>query len=256
LVVQCGRDVNSQELYSLAHGELRQLTMSDGPTKVNTFSVHGDAVAISRDSARAWRLRAELAKLGPGPIRGTNFGLGQQVALRNAKTMAFTRLDEDPSGRLRDAIYVKRRGSKARRIAAFANVWQQRYVRGRLTAMVGEKRRFSLARNVGTSAERIDRLRTHQAVRVAISRTGRAAYPNGRQGALTRVHVMAPSGRHVRTLNTRWSPVAWSPGDRSVLVTFPGWPGHIGLLDPVTGNVHDVGSLPCGALSFAQWRGG
>ena len=145
LVVQCGHDNNSQELYSLLKGEQRQLTVSGAATGVNTFSLHGDAVAISRDSEDMFAgLQAELAQLGQAPLRGTNFGAGQQVALRDRETMAFTRVEEHSSGLLWDAIYVKRRGSKARRIAEFRNVWQQQYVRGRLAAVVSEKKESSL----------------------------------------------------------------------------------------------------------------
>jgi hypothetical protein len=258
LVVQCGHDDNSQELYSLANGQLRRLTVT-GAGGVNTFSVHGSSVAISRDSDDMFAgLQAELALLDQGsPLRGTSFGAGQQVALRDRETMAFTRLDEHSSGLLWDAIYVKRQGSKARRLTEFRSVWQQRYVRGRLAAVVGVKHRIYLARNVGTAAERKDPLRARRAVRVAISRTGRAAYVNGKRGSLRRVHIMSATGKHERTFTTDWAPVAWSRDqDRLLAIRGTYADPHIGLLDATTGQVDDLGVLACGAVIHAHWRGG
>ena len=149
-------------------------------------------------------------------------------------------------------IYVKRPGSKARRIAEFREVWHQRYVRDRLWAVVGQRHKLYLARDVGTSRQRLIPLRTPRAVRVAISSTGRAAYTTGKRGA-RRMRFISAAGRHGRSYATPWIAVAWSPDERTLLVH-----DHfrLGLLEPSTGKVDELEPLACGWVADAQWRDG
>jgi hypothetical protein len=63
---------------------------------------------------------------------------------------------------------------------------------------------------------------------------------------------MRLDGTHRRVFRTRWLPLAWSPDERRILVRkVP----RVGLMSPETGEVQDLGRLPCGrVLLAAEWR--
>jgi hypothetical protein len=235
LVFQCGADPLRLELFSLADGRLRRLTAG---SRVSSFSVHGDTIAISRDGADFFAgLQVELTSLEDVPLRGEGLGAGQLVTLRDSRTIAFTRVDGHSSGLLWDVVYVRRVGSRARRVAEYRHLWQLTYVRGRLYAVVGEKRRYFLVRDVGTPRERRTRLRTNNATRAALARSGRAAYTDSQRGPLEAVHVGA------RTFTTDWAPKAWTTDGRAVLVTRG---PELGFMDARTGDVRSAGRVTCG----------
>ena len=183
-------------------------------------------------------------------------GDAQIVALRDTRTVAFKRLSEGRDGLLNDAIYVKRGAARAKRVATVRRLWDLRYVQGRLFAHVSLRGgRIAPIRDIGTPRERTLLLHSRRPTGVAISRTGRLAYGNCVRDK-PRLRFVTAGGRHDRSHAVRWFPKAWTPDGRKVLVTSPGVRPVLGLMDPTSGRVKEIGSLACGFVTDAQFRGG
>jgi hypothetical protein len=81
---------------------------------------------------------------------------------------------------------------------------------------------------------------------LTISSRRRVAYSHGR-----RVTVMRLDGSHRHVFARDWTPWAWSPGGRRILVS--GANRRVGLMNARTGAVRRLGRLPCGYLTSAEW---
>lgn len=87
---------------------------------------------------------------------------------------------------------------------------------------------------------------------IAVSRSGDIASSDG-DGHLT----ISPAHGAPRRLTLPWIPMRWSPDDRRLLVlrahdAFHGG-RHVGLLNPKTGAIREIGSVTGGTVNVAVW---
>jgi hypothetical protein len=119
--------------------------------------------------------------------------------------------------------------------------------RRRLFAFTESRSSRSALLEVTRGARRSVPLKGRRIGGVAISSRRRVAYSS--RGRF--VAIMRLDGSRRRVFRREWAPLAWSPDGRRVLVG--GQQSRIGLLNPRTGSVRRLGSLPCGYLSSAVW---
>lgn len=247
----CAQKSQRFALFSLADGNLQRLTGDD----VNHFSIRGDTIALTRDHWPEDGRRGEVTTLGQVPLRrGRDLGYAIGLAVRDARTVAFDRVVDGRGDLLDSAIYIKRGEARAKRVATFRSVWEMRFVNGHITAQVGLRGRVhALARDVGTSRQRIVRLRGiagNSAARSAIAANGRFAYRDTDRV----MRFVSTRGKHVRSFSTQWFPLTWSPDSRRLLVArFEDPHSKLGVMDPATGRVEEIRPVAC-AVSTAEWR--
>lgn len=260
LFMLCGADpAQSLNLFSLKDGVLQRLTNLEG-SGVNAYDVHGDTVALSYDGfPEYWGLLGDVTTLGSVPLQpGTRVGEAHNITVRDGRTVAFARRVEGRGGVINRAVYVKRLGSRAKRVATYRDVWDLKWVRGRLTARVSLPRsRPALVHDVGGPRQRTVRLEGDARYSIgpgAISADGRFAYTDVHVGDRSLIRFVSPAGKRQHTLATRWIPWAWSPDGKRLLVTLGGVPSKLGTMDPATGRVEELGPVACGFAADVVWR--
>jgi hypothetical protein len=67
------------------------------------------------------------------------------------------------------------------------------------------------------------------------------------------LYLLDARGQTPKRLRTPWSPLAWSPNERQLLVSRTDKVGELGLMNPRTGSVKSFGRLPCGWDATASW---
>lgn len=257
----CGSKPQMLEVFSLKDGTLQRLTDSRQGAWVNSFDVHHDTIALSRDGwPDYWGLVGDVTTLDSVPLaKGTSVGEAHNVALRDDRTLAFARRVEGRGGLINYAIYIKRLGSPAKRVATYRSVWDLQWVRGRLAARVTLPRsRSALIRDVGGKRKRTTHLKGESRYSIgaaAIASDGRIAYTDTHVGNRALIWFVNRRGRHVRSFATRWFPTAWSPDGKRLLVTQARRSRTVlGTMDPATGLVQEIGPVACGYAFAFRWR--
>ncbi|MDA0180204.1 hypothetical protein OJ997_07855 [Solirubrobacter phytolaccae] len=262
VLMLCGpKPDRTLDVYSLEDGVLQRLTASREGSGVNSFDVHGETIALSRDGwPEFWGLVGDVTTLGPVPLaRGTSVGEAHNVALRDDHTIAFARRVVGRGDLINYAIYIKRLGSPARRVATYRSVWDLQWVRGRLTARATLPRsRSALVTDVGGKRKRTIHLKGESRYSIgaaAIAADGRLAYTDTHVGDRALIWFVSPGGKHLRSFATRWFPTAWTPDGKRVLVTRArGSRTTLGMMNPRTGRVKEIGPVPCGYAFGFRWR--
>jgi hypothetical protein len=229
LIVLCGENELHYEVYSLKDGLLRRLTVTD--TGVASFSVRGGALALQIESGDDFRQHTDL--------NGEDLGWGEMPAVRDDHTVATVRRDVRDGHW--DQVYVGRR-----RVAEFWSVWDLRYRGRQLYALTEEHGRLWLVSDVGTRHQRRTALQMTRPGRFAVAPDGRVAYTNGR--GLSKLRLRFVDGP---TYAIPRFPLDWTRDGKRLLV---GGPNGLGLLDPPTGKVEEIGKLACGSVVQAAWR--
>lgn len=214
VIVLCGRDVFTQDLYDIRDGTITRRTTSATNNGVDNFAARGGRIALAR--VRDAIDHIELASLDAPTFDGRVIAPGTTPALDDDGTLAWSIVTER-HGRLADAIHVKRPGRPARRVAVFPNVWRLEYVGGRLQAFVSGRGKYEEVRGVGAPNAKRTRLPLKRAAPVIWSHTGKLAYGNGRVRA-NEVRIHSANGRRVARHKTDWFPIAWSPDEQTLLV--------------------------------------
>ncbi len=132
-------------------------------------------------------------------------------------------------------------------------MWTQQFVGRRLFALITSRKRQYEVRDVGTSKRRAILLRgMKQPAGIAWSPSGRTAYGTGRRSG-DQLRLLSAAGEVQASFATDAFPLAWSPDERPLLVSSP---RGLGLLDPTTGAITELGLLPCGVTVDAHWFAG
>jgi hypothetical protein len=256
VLLTCGTDPFSNDIFELNAGSLTRRTESPPGEGIVMFSATEDRIAFVRTGGFGGD-RIELAARRGALYRGRAFAdsdstgaADESPALAADGAVAWTSVVERSNGYLGDAIYTRSPGERRRRIATYAYVWEQRYVGRRLFAETSSHGQHYEVRDAGTRRSRTTRLNKPQ--RLAWSRSGRLAYSSGRKGAL-RIRSYSTGRRHAKSYPSEFLPLAWSPDERSILL---GSERGLALLDPATGTTTELGTLPCGFVSTAQWING
>jgi len=247
VIALCGEDVYSQDVYEIRRGTITRRTTTEPGNGVHSFAVGNGQIALSR--SRDAIDHVELGSLDAPTYFGRVLGPGTAPALDDDGTLAWTLVTERV-GHYADAVYVKRPGKVARRVATYPHAWQIHFVDGRLRAVASRRGKFAEVRGVGTKHVVRIPLIMRSARHVVWSRSGRLAYGDGHN----RLRINSAGGRRVASYATEWVPLAWSPDERKLLVTnATRKPAVIGLMYSKTGSVRALGALSCGPVVSANW---
>ena len=253
LIVLCGHDYATQDLYDIRDGTIARRTTSPSGNGIGNLAARNGRIALNR--VRDAIGHVEIGRLDAPTFDGRVIAPGMTPALDDDGTLAWSIVTEQ-RGRLADAVYVKRPGRPARRVAVYRNVWALQYIDGRLRAITSDRGRYEQIRGIGERAPKRTRLTTKKPGSSTWSHTGKLAYGNGRARS-NELRFLSADGRRVARHITNWQAMAWSPDERSLLVsTAVRNPPEIGLMNPRTGAVRSLGSLPCGWMARARWLPG
>jgi hypothetical protein len=183
---------------------------------VNALSVGGGRMAIVRQALGELVEHVEVAPLAGDDCQGRRIGAGGSPALAADGTLAWSPLTTRANGSLGHAVYVRKPGAHTRRVATYARVWMK------------------------------------QPAAIAWSPSGRTAYGTGCRSG-NQIRLLSAAGEMQASFATDAFPLAWSSDERSLLVSSP---RGLGLLDPMTGAITELGLLPCGVTVDAHWLAG
>jgi hypothetical protein len=248
--VLCGRDEWSTDVYELTADRLQRRTQSAPDGAVHNFAVAGARIALVGSGATMDEIR--IGRLGQGLVTTHRVADGQGVALKADGTIAWD-VTTSQHGGLVSAVWIRRPGQPARRVATYASVWGLSYATGRLDVVAASRKKFRIVRGVGGRTVTSHRLLTDRPTRVISSRSGRIAY-NGGNSTHRRLRVTGTDAQHPKSFAVDWYPLAWSPDERQLLVGAIGEHSALGLMNPSTGEISSLGTLECGGVALAQWR--
>jgi hypothetical protein len=250
VVVLCGRDDFSMDLYTIRDGMIERRTESPSGAGVHNFSLAGSTIAFTRYHDGFDHV--EVADLDARTFDGRTVGPGTLPAVGEDGTLAWSLVTER-SGHYADSVHVGRVGGRARRVATYPHVWAQQFVGARLHTIVSKRGAFLEVRGVGLPSARTTRLAMTKPGLVAWSAGGKLAYGSGRIHG-NRLRILAADRRAAANYKTDWQPLAWSPDERTLLVATGGNTAPvIGLLDSRTGTVNSLGAVSCGRVAAARW---
>jgi hypothetical protein len=250
LLFACGPSTTSADVYLKdPTGAVRRLTESPQNFGVSGMAWLGRQIAVvtTRKGPEDLEVRdLDTPPAAPGKLVDRSSG---SPAVSGDGELAYMRAGER-RGRFAHEV-VRTGGGHRRVVTTLPTAWQLAWVGRRLYAQEeAPDGRVALVDVTNRRSHRRTRLKGNIGA-TAVSPTGRVAYTRIRRRSLS-VTVMRLDGTHRRTFRTRWLPLEWSPDERQILVRkVP----RFGLMSPETGEVRDLGRLPCGGvLLAAEWR--
>jgi hypothetical protein len=249
LLFGCASEPATGELYFKDDaGHVHRLTVTEPKQGAWDAAWQGDRFVAVID--RGFRNGLEVRDLSTPPSEvGRRLGRGVSPAVSRSGTFAYVGFGER-KGKAVDLI-VRRRGDR-RRVLGYAHLVQQLYwiSRHRLVALTESRSgQLALVDITGRHRGRTVPLKGRRETIAAISAQRRVAYTFGRRGA-RRIAVMRLDGSHRRVFHRDWIPQTWSPDGRRILVANR---SRVGLMNPSTGAVQRLGTLPCGYFTSAVW---
>jgi hypothetical protein len=252
ILFTCGQDPFAGDVYLKdAAGGVRRLTALPAGLGATSVSWHGtDVVFVSSRDGIATLQR--LPDSGLPAVRGKVIDQGRAPASSESGVLAYTRLTDGKHGRLYDEVVrVDRQGRSV--VARFHEVWSLHWFGDRLfTAATTRPGGRTALIDLGDRVHSQQRLPGHPFGRAAVSSSGRLASSYG-GGRRPRLAIGRVGGQRYRIFRRRWSPLAWSPNSRQLLVQTVQRHSRLAILDPKRETLRTLGRAPCGYLSRASW---
>ncbi|WP_147447557.1 hypothetical protein [Solirubrobacter pauli] len=256
LLVLCGPDNTSTDIYEVTRAGLLRQTESPSGEPVYSFSAAGNRIAfVYPDQSAQPTVAVRDLDDRDKAARGTLVGYGDIAAISTDGTVAWTQRTSR-RGKLVTQVRIKREGQPAVRATTYPEIWDLSYSTGRLDAQVasasGKRFKWIRAADRPWPAGRSQKLAMHVPGRIVSSVNGKLAYETARDPNNT-LYISDEQGRTTRKTRSAWSPYAWSPDERQLLVARNNPKAPLGLMDVATGAVRSIGPLPCGWVASAQW---
>jgi len=249
LIVLCGPDQDSTDLYEIREGRIERKTVSAPFSPVYSFSASERQIVFTQSAADVLGEQMLLARREPGQLKPELVGPGSGAGIREDGALVWVGHASAPEG---IAVFLRDADGRTKRVRTFPDVWLTQFVGARLDVIVNRGARTTLLR--GLDRKRRVKQRVELAAtpfRHTLSSRGQLAYQSKRRV----LRIVDSRGKQVAAHRTGWQPLAFDPQGKRLLVSEPETSAtdELGVMDPKTGHVRRLGEASCGWVASAQW---